>query len=317
MYEPPFTRTPEIDNLCMQIAEMTGAVSPASEVASNPMLHRRLRIKTIHSSLAIEGNDLTEDEVFAVLDGKRVLGSEKDIREVQNAARAYDLASQLDPTSIDDLLHAHKVMMDGLVTHPGTFRSKNVGVYDGGVLIHAGTPARYVSSVMLDLFEWLSSTDMHPLLRSCVFHSEFEFIHPFEDGNGRVGRLWHTLLLAAWRPVLARIPIEEVILKRQQDYYAALQASDNQGDAQPFVTYMLRAIREALEPYCRTATVKQTREERVLVLMREKPGVTMAEIAVSLDVSKSTAERLVDQMKAAGLISRTGNRRSGSWVVNS
>ena len=188
-YEPPFNRTPHIDSLCMEIAELVGMLSPSGGLSISSTLHRELRIKTIHSSLLIEGNGLDERAVTAILDGKRVLGDAHDILEVENAMRAYDMLPTLNPYSLEDLLKAHKAMMNGLVPEAGRFRSGNVGVFDGDILIHAGTPATYVPEVMADIFGWLEKTDMHPLLASCVFHFEFEFAHPFADGNGRIGRL--------------------------------------------------------------------------------------------------------------------------------
>ena len=191
-YEPPFESTDAILSLAIQIGEMAGTLSPSSESTSNPTLHRKLRIQTIHSSLAIEQNGLSLDQVTAIIDGKRVLGPPDEIREVENAKRAYDLMEELDPYSMNDLLRVHRVMMDGLAKDAGRLRTKNAGVYDGERLIHAGTPAAYVPEVMADLFAWLKRTRMHPLVASCVFHYEFEFVHPFSDGNGRTGRLWHT-----------------------------------------------------------------------------------------------------------------------------
>lgn len=213
-YEPPFERTSTIDALCMEIAELVGMLHPSSGLGTSPTLHRELRIRTIRSSLMIEGNTLSEEAVAAIMDGKRVLGPTRDILEVENAKRAYELIDSLDPLSLDDLLRAHRVMMDGLIEHAGRFRSGDVGVFDGGALIHAGTPANYVPQVMANLFGWLAATDLHPLLASCIFHYEFEFIHPFADGNGRTGRLWHTVLLSRWRPALAWLPVESVIRER-------------------------------------------------------------------------------------------------------
>ena len=186
MYEPPFDPTDKITATALDIAEMVGRLAPDSALSSSPVLHRELRIKTIHSSLAIEQNTLTMEQVTDIIDGRRVFGPPDDIREVRNAKRAYDLLGNWDPRNMDDLLEAHGVMMEGLRKDAGTFRTKNAGVYDGDRLIHAGTPASYVPEVMADLFEWLGSTKLHPLLASCVFHYEFEFIHPFSDGNGRI-----------------------------------------------------------------------------------------------------------------------------------
>ena len=188
-YEPPLVRTAEINALCMEIAELVGALGSASALSTSPVLHRELRITTIHSSLMIEGNTLSREAVTAILDGKRVLGPARQILEVDNARRAYRLMDDLDPLSPDDLLRAHGVMMRGLIDDAGRYRAENADVFKEGGLIHAGTPARCIPEVMADLFAWMASTDLHPLPASCVFHYEFEFIHPFSDGNGRTGRL--------------------------------------------------------------------------------------------------------------------------------
>lgn len=271
-YEPPFERNDRIDFLCMDIAELVGMVPSNAPLAASPVLHRELRIKTIHSSLLIEGNALDPEAVTAILDGKRVLGDSHDIREVVNAKRAYDLIPELDPYSLEDLLTAHRAMMDGLVAEAGRFRSGNVGVFDGDALIHAGTPAPYVPEVMADLFGWLKTTPMHPLLASCVFHFEFEFCHPFADGNGRMGRLWHTLLLSRWRPVLEWLPVESTIRQRQAGYYAALAKSDAAGSSEAFVEFMLEAIRDSLVPFANPKDEREIAKTRALVCWR---GVNM------------------------------------------
>lgn len=314
-YEPPFDRTAAIDDLCMEIAELVGMLHPSSELSANPVLHRKLRISTIRSSLLIEGNTLSEDAVTAIIDGKRVLGPPKDVREVQNAHRAYELIGELNPYSLEDLLRAHRVMMEGLVDQPGCFRSSNVGVFDGDVLIHAGTPARYVAQVMADLFDWLVSTDLHPLLASCVFHYEFEFAHPFADGNGRTGRLWHTLLLAHWRPVLAWLPVESVICRRQQDYYASLARSNAAGSSEIFVEFMLKVIRDALLPYAKPKGKVEQRESDVLDFLSRNPTATVVQLAAAIGCSKRSAERSVSDLRAQGRLVREGSARAGRWVV--
>ena len=314
-YTPPFERTREIDVLCMEIAELVGSITPASELATSLTLHRKLRIRTIHSSLTVEGNTLSEQAVTALLDGKRVLGNTDDIREVKNARRAYDLLGKLDSLNIDDLLRVHKTMMDGLVPDAGMFRTKNAGVYDGDHLIHAGTPANYVPELMASLFDWLRATDLHPLLSSCIFHYEFEFIHPFADGNGRTGRLWHTLLLMRWRPVFEWLPIESVILERQQDYYAAFAQSESAGSSEVFVTLMLQIIRDALKLYAPSPDESALRLTRSLTFFSQNPRATVEELAVHLGCSKRTAERTVAELKRNGKLSREGGNRNGTWVV--
>lgn len=300
----------------MDIAESVGSLGPNSKLSTNPTLHRKLRISTIYSSLLVEGNELSLDQVTAIIDGKRVLGNQNDIREVENARNAYDMLPDLDPLSLDDLLLAHKAMMTGLVPEAGRFRSKNAGVFEGERLIHAGTPTKYVPSLMEDLFSWLACSDMHPLLRSCVFHYEFEFIHPFADGNGRTGRLWHTLLLSKWRHALAWLPVESVILKRQQDYYRAFSESESKGECGPFVTYMLEAIKEALAPYSgNQASATVLREEALLAFVLDRPHATIAEIAEHLGVSRATVDRLIAALRANGRLNRVGGRRAGHWEV--
>ncbi len=301
----------------MEIAELVGMVSPQSDLAKNPILHRELRIRTIHSSLLIEGNTLDESAVTAILDGKRVLGDSHDILEVENAKRAYDLMSHLDPYSIDDLLKCHRAMMKDLVAEAGCFRARNVGVFDGDVLIHAGTPAAYVPEVMADLFAWLKSTDMHPLLASCIFHFEFEYVHPFADGNGRTGRLWHTLLLSRWRSVLEWLPVESAIREKQQGYYAALAKSDAQGSSEVFVEFMLGVIRDVLVPYTRPTTKSESMANRALAFFSANPKGNLPGLAAELGCSKRTAERFVARLKEDGQLERVGSSRGGQWVVRS
>ena len=314
-YEPPFERNDRIDFLCMDIAELVGMVPSNAPLAASPVLHRELRIKTIHSSLLIEGNALAPEAVTAILDGKRVLGDSHDIREVVNAKRAYDLIPELDPYSLEDLLTAHRAMMDGLVAEAGRFRSGNVGVFDGDALIHAGTPAPYVPEVMADLFGWLKTTPMHPLLASCVFHFEFEFCHPFADGNGRMGRLWHTLLLSRWRPVLEWLPVESTIRQRQAGYYAALAKSDAAGSSEAFVEFMLEAIRDSLVPFVSPKRERQIVKARALAYFRENPKGNVSSLSEELGCSKRSAERIVAELKGEGALARLGSARSGSWVV--
>lgn len=315
-YRPSFTRNDRIDSLCMETAELVGALAPGAPLAKSPALHRKLRIQSIHSSLLIEGNGLDEKAVTALLDGKRVLGDARNILEVENAKRAYDLLPELDPHSLDDLLRAHEEMMDGLVGEAGRFRTGNVGVFDGDVLVHAGTPAAYVPEVMADIFSWVKETDMHPLLASCVFHFEFEFCHPFSDGNGRVGRLWHTLLLSRWRPVLAWLPVESTIRRRQSGYYEALAKSDAAGSSELFVEFMLEAIRDSLLPFARPGSERGLAGQEALGFFEAHPHGTVDQLCAHLGCSKRSAERTVAELKAAGSLTRQGSARAGTWIVS-
>ena len=315
-YEPSFERTDVIDALCMEIAELVGMLSPQTPLSTSPTLRREVRIQTIYSSLVIEGNKLDERAVSAIIDGKRVLGDRRDILEVENARAAYDLIPELDPPSLADLLRVHRIMMGGLVPDAGRFRSGNVGVFNGDTLIHAGTPTAYVPEVMDGLFEWLRATRLHPLLASCVFHFEFEFCHPFSDGNGRAGRLWQTLLLSRWRSVLAWLPVESAIRMRQAEYYEALARSGANGSCESFVEFMLEAIREATLPYAQPESAADAERARALAFFRDNTRSTVAQLAQHLGCSKRSAERIVAQLKEEGVLERQGSPRAGLWIVH-
>jgi Uncharacterized conserved protein len=245
-YQPPLTLTPTMLALVAQISEQVGRLSARHESTLTPQLRRGNRIRTIQASLAIENNTLSIEQVTAVLDGRRVLGLPREIQEVRNAFAAYEAMSGWQPASRAHLLQAHGVLMHGLIDDAGQLRRAGVGIYREERLVHMAPPPSRVPTLMDDLLNWLSNTDLHPLLASCVFHYEFEFIHPFADGNGRMGRLWQTLILSLWRPVLAWLPVETVIREQQDAYYAALSAADQQSEATPFVEFMLQALQQAL-----------------------------------------------------------------------
>lgn len=245
-YKPPFHMTDKMTSLIAEISEQVGRITVLQEGTISPHLRRENRIRTIHSSLAIEHNSLSLEQVTAILDGKRVLGNPNEIKEVQNAYEAYELMLRLNPASVDDLLKAHKLMMNGLVPENGRFRSGGVGVFDGEVLIHMAPPAKFVPEHIHNLFAWYQQSELHPLIKSAVFHYEFEFIHPFADGNGRMGRMWHSLLLGRWKELFFWLPMEELIRSRQKEYYAALGAADAQADSAGFVELMLAIIRDSL-----------------------------------------------------------------------
>lgn len=245
-YKPPFHMTDKMTSLIAEISEQVGRITVLQEGTISPHLRRKNRIRTIHSSLAIEHNSLSLEQVTAILDGKCVLGNPNEIKEVQNAYEAYELMLRLNPASVDDLLKAHKLMMNGLVSENGRFRSGGVGVFDGEVLIHMAPPAEFVPEHIKNLFAWYQKSELHPLIKSAIFHYEFEFIHPFADGNGRIGRMWHSLLLGKWKEMFFWLPIEELIQSRQKEYYDALGAADKQADSAGFVELILEIIRDSL-----------------------------------------------------------------------
>ena len=244
-YIPPFTVSPRSITLIAEITEELVKYSFDSRKV-NPNLRRINRIMSIHSSLAIEGNTLTMDQVTDIIDGKRVLGNPREILEVKNALSAYELMNELDPFELDCLLKAHGVMMSGIIEDAGTLRRTGVGVYSGEKLIHMAPPFDRVPELITSLMQWARDSKDHPLIKSCVFHYEFEFIHPFSDGNGRIGRLWHTLILSKWNDSMASIPIESMVRKHQEEYYNAISRSTATGDSGAFIEFMLTAILEAI-----------------------------------------------------------------------
>lgn len=329
-YTPPFSLNDEILLRVADIAQKVGQVEAYDKLNSSPRLRKENRIRTIHSSLAIENNSLSLEQVTAVIEGHHVIAPAREILEVQNALAAYELIPELNPSSIEDLLHAHGVLMAGLTPEAGRFRGGNVGVFNGDQLIHMGTPANYVSEVIADLFSWLNASSTHPLVKSCVFHYEFEYIHPFADGNGRMGRLWQTLILSNWNQLFAWLPVETIIKDNQKAYYGALSASDSEADCTKFIGFMLDAISSALEDALELQAnvgindginVGITNEavrnqERLLSLVRENPTITMVQMADELKISKRQIERLVADLKERGKLARIGARRNGRWEVN-
>ena len=232
MYKPPFNITARMLHQIADISEQLGIlIAQLGENAPSPMLRKKNQIKTIHSSLAIEHNSLSLKQVTDIIDGKRVLGAPDEIQEVKNAIEAYRLMPELDAFKEKDLLKAHGLMMKDLVRTAGHYRQEGVGVFNGEQLLHMAPPADQVPRLMGDLFQWVKSTDVHPLIHSCVFHYEFEFIHPFVDGNGRMGRYWQTMLLSRWKGLFSWLPVETIVKDHQQDYYNAIANSDAAGES--------------------------------------------------------------------------------------
>jgi cell filamentation protein, protein adenylyltransferase len=245
-YQPPYTITPAMLNLVAEIGELIGRYTVLAEQNLTPRLRRENRIRTIQASLAIENNTLTLEQVTAVIDGKQVLGHPREIQEVRNAFVAYEAMEGWKPTSRKHLLAAHGLLMSTLMDNPGVFRSSGVGIFRGEQVVHMAPPADRVPHLMDRTLDWLKRTEEHPLVAGCLFHYELEFIHPFADGNGRMGRLWQTLILRNWKPLLAYLPVETVIRDRQEDYYRVLAQADERADITPFVEFMLKALHDAI-----------------------------------------------------------------------
>ena len=242
---PPYSITPDMLSRVVQIGEAIGRAEAAG-VAQDLRLRRINRIRTIQGSLAIEGNLLSEEQIATILDGKPVIAPRRDVQEARNAIEAYEQFEQWDPASETDLLRAHGVLMAALLNAPGRYRHGGVAVMGQGRVHHVGPPAARVPQLMSRLLAWLGSTDEHPLVASSVFHYEFEFIHPFEDGNGRLGRLWQTLILTRWKPLFAHVPVESLVRTRQGEYYQAIRQSSDDGESTPFVAFMLDTILAAV-----------------------------------------------------------------------
>ena len=242
---PPYSITPNMLSRVAEIGEAVGRAE-ASGVSRDLRLRRINRIRTIQGSLAIEGNVLTEDQVSTILDGKPVIAPLRDVQEARNAIEAYDRYERWDPTSEADLLAAHEVLMTALLDAPGRYRRGGVAVMGQVRVHHVGPPAARVPQLMASLLAWLGNTSEHPLVASSVFHYELEFIHPFEDGNGRLGRLWQTLILTRWKPLFAHVPVESLVRARQGEYYQAIRQSSAEGESTPFIAFMLDAILAAV-----------------------------------------------------------------------
>jgi len=323
-YTPPFTITPTILDLVSQISEAIGKLELLAPTAITPKLRKANKIKTITGTLAIEGNTLGIEKVTAILEGMRVMGSAREIAEVHGAIKVYDNLNNFDYKKLDDLLMAHKMLMGEILTKAGSFRMSNVGVGGEEGVVHVAPPYDRVPQLMGDLFDWLSSTDIHPLIKSSVFHYEFEFIHPFEDGNGRMGRLWQSLILYNWKSIFSAIPIESVIKESQQGYYDALEAAGSMGESTPFVVFMLQAILRSCEeelavernvPKTVPKNVPTNRREKIIRLMQENSAITIEQLAHACEVSDKTIKRDIAKLKEEGRIERVGSLKSGEWRV--
>ncbi|MEE9429658.1 MAG: Fic family protein [Melioribacteraceae bacterium] len=261
--KPPYEITSKILKFVTQISEKIGEINANLLDKPSPTLRKQNRIKTIHNSLKIEGNTLTEKQITAILENKRVIGPEKDIKEVINTIEVYNNIENFKYHNEKDFLKAHKTIMNGLIENPGKYRRQGVGIVKGTKVEHIAPPYGNVSYLMKDLFKYLKDKKELSLIKSCVFHYEMEFIHPFLDGNGRMGRLWQTLILKAEYPVFEFIPLETLISKSQKEYYVALSESDNKGKSTIFIEYMLEIINNSLEHILKFGNRKLNQTDRI------------------------------------------------------
>jgi Fic family protein len=274
-YEPPFRISDLMISLVSEISEEIGKLAGRDATDLNPRLRKANRVQTIQASLAIENNTLTLDQVTAILNGKRVLGHPREIQEVKSAFKAYDLLTELNPHSEKDLLKAHSILMKDLIDSAGKYRTGGVGIMNAQKVVHVAPQASRVPILMRNLFLWLKKAKIHPLIASSVFHYEFEFIHPFEDGNGRMGRYWQTLLLSRWKPVMAYLPVETIIYRNQKKYYAVLGEADQKADCSIFIELILKSILEALKSLKTTDQVADQVSDQVKLLLKVMSNSTM------------------------------------------
>ncbi len=344
MYTPPFTISSTAIKLIAEISAQMERFAIRLEQSDGLRLRKANRIKTIHSSLAIEGNKLSEGQVADIIEGKTVVAPLRQIQEVKNAIATYDMYNSLNPFSVKDLLRAHGTMMMALVDDAGKFRRGGVGVFSDTGLVHMAPPAERVPQLIDDLFEWLAKADDHLLIRSCVFHYEFEFIHPFSDGNGRTGRLWQSLILGRLNPLFAHLPVENMVYSNQEAYYAAIAQSTAKADSGPFIDFMLEEILKTLKSHQGTEQpdynpnespldkqfgitfgkefgvkfgVKFGENEKQLLLsLNSNPGMTAQDLADSLGITKRAIEKQIKKLRELNVLTRQGSTKNGLWVIN-
>lgn len=336
LYQPPFTLSNTMTTLVANIAELIGLWKATNHNTLVPELRRGNRIKTIQASLAVEQNTLSIEQVTAVFEGKTVLGQPREIQEVRNAFKTYEAMDAWQAFQLNDLLQAHSLLMQGLVDDAGQLRSGGAGIYQGEKLVHMAPPASQVHRLMGELLHWLETTDAHPLIASAAFHYDFEFIHPFSDGNGRMGRLWQTLILSSWQPLLAYLPVETVIKHRQQEYYDLLKEADTKSDCSRFIEFLLQAIEgslnEAIVSQANTSQSEQTKttqittqittlkttlnQRAILDCLTDNPKATRKDLAAAIEgITEDGVKYNLKVLQKAGFIERIGSARAGHWNV--
>ena len=311
--KPPYKITGKILKLVASISERIGEVNSAHLNKPPTELRKKNRIKTIHSSLEIEGNTLTIEQITAIVDNKRVIGPPKDILEVKNAITVYDHLDKLNPYSFESFCEAHRILMNGLIEFAGKLRSKSVGIIKGSEVAHVAPPSEMLKPLMNDLFDYLKNGEDLVLIKSCVFHYEMEFIHPFIDGNGRMGRLWQTLILKDSYPVFEYLPIETLIKERQEQYYESLRKSDNTGESTIFIEFILEIILESLEELLSIQNVSLTNIDRINLfksIVKDDFFTRKEYLKNFREISSATASRDLKFAVENGLIAKFGDKNT-------
>jgi len=321
-YKPPYTITNKILKTVSDIVELVSELNHIKKELATPKLRKKNRIKSITGTLQIEGNSFTEEKVTNVINGKIVLGTVREIEEVKGAIEAYNYLEKYDYKNEKDLLLAHKFLMQNILNNAGNYRQTNVGVGGKDGVTHVAPPPNMVPQLMKDLFDWLEHTDDHLLVVSCVFHYEFEFIHPFSDGNGRVGRLWQSVILNRYKSIFGAMPIESVVRDNQERYYKALEEAGSIGESTPFVEFMLEIILKTLievkkdnVPKNVTKNVPLKRLDKIVNLMKKDKNITALELADKLGVTDKTIKRDIAKLKREKRVVRVGSSKSGHWKI--
>lgn len=314
--KPPYEITSKILNSIASISEKIGEVNAVHLNRPPTELRKRNRIKTIQSSLEIEGNTLTVEQITDLLENKRILAPKKDILEVKNAISVYNQLNKFKVYELKSLCKAHEILMKNLVDSPGKLRTGSVGIVKGSNIAHIAPPGELVHSLMTDLFNYLKNDDDLVLIKSCVFHYEFEFIHPFVDGNGRIGRLWQTMILKEHSPVFEFLPIESMVKQKQQEYYDVLGKSDKQGNSTSFIEFMLEIVNDALEDLLKVQNISLTNSDRILNF-REIIGAKLFSrqdyLRAFKNISQATASRDLKAAVDDGIIEKYGDKRTTKY----
>ena len=319
-YKPPYTITTPILKLTSEISELISDIKHIDKNYSTLKLRKKNRVRSITGTLQIEGNSFDEAKVTSVINGKTVLGTMREVEEVKGAIKAYDYLEEYDYKNEKDLLKSHKFLMNTLLDNAGTYRHSNVGVGGKDGVTHVAPPPNMVPELMGDIFGWLKSTDEHLLIVSCVFHYEFEFIHPFNDGNGRIGRLWQTVILKSFKDLFAYIPIESIVRENQEKYYQALEDAGSLGESTPFIEFMLEIISQSLHEYIKESKKSdhkgnQKSDHKILTLMRYDKSITIQEICSKLEMSESGVKKVIRKLKDEHKLMRIGSLKAGYWEV--
>jgi len=321
-YKPPYTITNKILKTVSNIVEIISELNYVKKELATPKLRKKNRIKSITGTLQIEGNSFTEEKVTNVINGKTVLGTVREIAEVKGAIEAYDYLEKYDYKKEKDLLLAHKFLMQNILNNAGNYRYTNVGIGGKDGVTHVAPPPNMVPQLMGDLFDWLKHTDDHLIVASCVFHYEFEFIHPFDDGNGRVGRLWQSVILNQYKNIFSAIPIESVVRENQENYYKALEDAGSVGESTPFVEFMLEIILKTLikvkkdnVPKNVPKNVPLKRLDKIINIMKKDKNITVLELADKLGVTDKTIKRDIAKLKMENKVVRVGSLKAGYWEV--